>query len=251
MAGPIDQFVIVPLVEDISIAGYDLSFTNSSLWMVIAAVTSIGFLTYAMKHKSLVPGRFQMFSEMIYQFVAGMIRENIGNKGREYFPLVFTIFMFVLMGNMLGMLPYSFTYTSHIIVTATLAAFLFALIFIVGIARHGTHFFSLFVPPGVPPIMMILIVPLEVISFIVRPITLSVRLFANMMAGHIVLKVFAGFSVALASLNLGGAQYIASLVPAFFNVALFALEFLVAFLQAYVFTLLTCIYLKDTVEIHH
>ncbi|MAF98568.1 MAG: F0F1 ATP synthase subunit A [Micavibrio sp.] len=247
---PIHQFVISPLIE-VNIAGYDLSFTNSSLWMVISAVVAITFLTVSMQKKALVPGRGQMISEMIYQFVASMIRENIGNKGREYFPFIFTVFMFVLLGNMLGMIPHSFTYTSHIIVTGVMALVIFLMVILIGIARHGTHFFSLFVPPGVPAVMMPLIVPLEMISFLVRPVTLSVRLFANMMAGHIVLKVFAGFSIALVSLNLGGAEYIASIVPAAFNVLLIALEFLVAFLQAYVFTLLTCIYLKDTIEIHH
>ncbi|MBX2833466.1 MAG: F0F1 ATP synthase subunit A [Micavibrio sp.] len=250
MASPIHQFVIEPIVK-FDAAGYDLSFTNSSLWMILAAVTSIIFLSASMQQKALVPGRLQMVTEMVYQFVAGMIRENLGQKGREYFPLVFTIFVFVLLGNMLGMLPYSFTYTSHIIVTGAIAMMLFFMIIFIGIARHGTHFFSLFMPPGVPPALLVLLIPLELISFLVRPITLSVRLFANMMAGHVVLKVFAGFSVALASLSLGGFEYVAAIVPAGFNVLLIALEFLVAYLQAYVFTLLTCIYLKDTIEIHH
>ena len=248
MASPIHQFVIERIVP-IEIAGYDLSFTNSSLWMSIAAGLSIIFLTLSMNKKSLVPNRVQMSSEMVYQFVANMIRENIGSKGREYFPLVFTIFMFVLLGNMLGMIPYSFTYTSHIIVTGVMALVIFLMVVVIGIARHGLHFFSLFVPPGVPAPMLLILVPIELLSFLVRPITLSVRLFANMMAGHIVLKVFAGFSVAL--ISLGGLGAIGSLVPAVFNVALISLEFLIAFLQAYVFTLLTCIYLKDTIEIGH
>lgn len=248
MSSPIHQFVIEPIVE-FHVAGYDLSFTNSSLWMAIASGVSILFLTIAMRHQSLVPGRMQMAAEMLYQFVSNMIRENIGPKGREYFPLVFTIFMVVLMGNMLGMIPYSFTYTSHIIVTGVLALMIFLLVIVIGIFRHGTHFFSLFVPPGVPVPMLVILVPIELLSFLVRPITLSVRLFANMMAGHIVLKVFAGFSVGLLSLGVGG--MVAGLVPAAFNVALISLEFLIAFLQAYVFTLLTCIYLKDTIEIGH
>ncbi|MCB1651881.1 MAG: F0F1 ATP synthase subunit A [Alphaproteobacteria bacterium] len=248
MSSPIHQFVIERIVP-IEIAGYDLSFTNSSLWMSIAAGLSIIFLTLSMNKKSLVPNRVQMSSEMVYQFVANMIRENIGSKGREYFPLVFTIFMFVLLGNMLGMIPYSFTYTSHIIVTGVMALVIFLMVVVIGIARHGLHFFSLFVPPGVPAPMLLILVPIELLSFLVRPITLSVRLFANMMAGHIVLKVFAGFSVAL--ISLGGLGAIGSLVPAVFNVALISLEFLIAFLQAYVFTLLTCIYLKDTIEIGH
>lgn len=250
MASPIHQFVIEKIIP-FEVSGYDLSFTNSSLWMVLAATLAVTFLTISMQRKSMVPGRLQMVSEVAYQFVANMIRENIGSKGREYFPLVFTIFMFVLLGNMLGMIPYSFTYTSHIIVTGIMAMAIFFLVLIIGIARHGTHFFSLFVPPGVPAPMLLVLVPIELLSFLVRPITLSVRLFANMMAGHIVLKVFAGFSVALISLNLGGLQIVASLIPALFNVALISLEFLIAFLQAYVFALLTCIYLKDTIEIAH
>jgi F-type H+-transporting ATPase subunit a len=250
MSSPIEQFIIKPII-DFQVVGYDLSFTNSSLWMVIAASVAIIFTTFSMRQRALVPGRLQMISEMAYQFVAGMIRENIGPKGREYFPFIFTVFMFVLLGNMLGMVPKSFTYTSHIIVTGVMAMAIFLMVIVIGIARHGTHFFSLFVPPGVPGPMLLILVPIELLSFLVRPITLSVRLFANMMAGHIVLKVFAGFSVALISLDLGGAEIVASMVPALFNVALIALEFLIAFLQAYVFTLLTCIYLKDTIEIGH
>jgi F-type H+-transporting ATPase subunit a len=250
MSSPIDQFIIKPII-DFEVGGYDLSFTNSSLWMVIAATVAIVFTSIAMRNKALVPGRLQMISELMYQFVAGMIRENMGSKGREFFPLVFSLFMFVLLGNMLGMIPHSFTYTSHIIVTAAMAGFLFFVIIAIGLARHGMHFFSLFVPPGVPKPMLLILVPIEVLSFIVRPITLAVRLFANMMAGHIVLKVFAGFSTALISLNLGGFEVVASLVPAAFNVGLIMLEFLIAFLQAYVFTLLTCIYLKDAIEIAH
>ncbi|HBR69730.1 MAG TPA: F0F1 ATP synthase subunit A [Rhodospirillaceae bacterium] len=248
MADPIHQFVIEPIIP-LSIGGYDLSFTNSALWMTIAAGLSLTFLTSAMKRKALVPGRAQIFAEMIYQFVAGMIRENIGPKGREYFPLVFTVFVIVLMGNMLGMIPYSFTFTSHIIVTGILALLIFLLVVGIGIYRHGLHFFSLFIPPGVPAPMLLVLVPIELLSFLVRPITLSVRLFANMMAGHIVLKVFAGFSTAM--LGMGGIGMVLGFIPAAFNVALISLELLIAFLQAYVFALLTCIYLKDTIEIHH
>ena len=248
MADPISQFIIKPIVP-LEIGGFDLSFTNSSLWMVIAMVTSITFLSLSMRQKALVPGRFQMFTEMLYQFIAGMIKENIGSKGREYFPLVFTIFMVVLMGNMLGMLPYSFTYTSHLIVTGILALMIFFTVLFIGLFRHGFDFFHLFVPPGVPLWLFPLIVPIELLSFLVRPITLSVRLFANMMAGHLVLKVFAGFSVAMASMGVAGVAM--GLIPAAFNVALIIFEFLVAFLQAYVFAILSCIYLKDTLEVHH
>ncbi len=248
MADPIHQFVITPIIP-FEAGGLDLSFTNSSLWMAIAVLTSVIFLSIAMRNKAIVPGRMQMMAEMIYQFVANMVRENLGPKGREYFPLIFTLFMVVLLGNSLGLIPYSFTYTSHLIVTATLALIIFLTVLIIGVFRHGVHFMSLFVPPGAPVWLFPLIVPIEILSFLVRPITLSVRLFANMMAGHLVLKVFAGFSVSM--LSLGAAGLVMGVVPAAFNVALITFEFLIAFLQAYVFAVLSCIYLKDTLEIAH
>lgn len=248
MADPLHQFVIQPIIP-LTVGGIDLSYTNSSLWMTIAIVTSISFFTLATRKRALVPGRAQVVAESLYSFIANMIRENIGTRGMEYFPLVFTVFMVVLMGNMLGMLPYSFTYTSHIIVTAVLAIAIFLMVVGIGIYRHGTHFFELFVPPGIPLWLLPLIVPIEVLSFIVRPITLSVRLFANMLAGHLVLKVFAGFSIA--ALGFGSMGAFLGLLPAIFNVALITFEFLIAFLQAYVFAILTCIYLKDTIEIGH
>lgn len=248
MANPIHQFEIKPLVEFQPAPGLDLSFTNSALWMVIAVIVSTVFFTMAMSKKAVVPGRAQIFAEMIYEFIAGMIRENIGIKGRQYFPLIFTIFVVVLMGNMLGMIPYSFTYTSHLIVTAALAFMVFLTVIIIGFAKHGTHFFSLFAPPGVPVFLLFLIVPIELISFLVRPVTLSVRLFANMIAGHIMLKVFAGFSAGMIGL---GAFGISAVGPMLFNTILIGFEFLIAFLQAYVFVILSCIYLKDTVEIDH
>ncbi len=248
MADPLHQFIIEPIIP-LHVGGLDLSFTNSALWMALAVVVSTTLLTLSMRRKALIPGRFQMASEMIYTFIANMIRENIGPEGRQYFPLIFTLFVIVIMGNMLGMVPFSFTYTSHLIVTGALAIMIFMTVLVIGVFRHGTHFFSLFVPPGVPMLLLPLIVPIEILSFLVRPVTLSVRLFANMMAGHLMLKVFAGFSVAMIGLGVGG--YVAGLVPMLFNVALITFEFLIAFLQAYVFTILTCIYLKDTVEIEH
>ncbi len=249
MADPIHQFVIEPIVP-FHVGGIDLSYTNSSLWMTIAVLTSITLLTLGMRKKAIVPGRMQMTAEIFYGFIANMIRENIGTRGMEYFPLVFTVFMLVFTGNMLGMIPWSFTYTSHLIVTAALALMIFLLVFVIGVFRHGTHFFHLFLPPGVPVWLLPLIIPIEIVSFLARPITLSVRLFANMMAGHLVLKVFAGFSVAMLA-AFGTAGLFMGIVPALFNVALITFEFLIAFLQAYVFTILTCIYLKDTVEIGH
>lgn len=250
MADPLHQFVIEPFIPmHIPGTGIDVSFTNSSLWMAIAVAVSAGFLNYAMRERALVPTRVQVFGEMLYEFVAGMIRENIGPKGRPYFPLVFTLFMIVLMGNLLGLIPGSFTYTSHLIVTGILALFVFCTVMLIGIFRHGLHFFSLFVPPGVPWWLLPMIVPIELLSFFVRPVTLSVRLFANMMAGHLMIKVFAGFSVAMLGLGAGG--LVAGIIPMLFNSAIIAFEVLVALLQAYVFAVLTCIYLKDTVELHH
>ncbi|WP_435641713.1 F0F1 ATP synthase subunit A [Micavibrio aeruginosavorus] len=249
MADPLHQFVVTPIIP-IEIGGIDLSFTNSSLWMVIGAVLSTVFLTMSMKRKSLVPSRAQAMAEMMYEFIAGMVRENIGTAGRQYFPLIFTLFMVVLMGNLLGLVPYSFTYTSHLIVTAALALVIFFTVLVLGVARHGMHFFSLFVPPGVPVWLFPLIIPIELISFLIRPVTLSVRLFANMMAGHLMLKVFAGFSVAMFA-ALGAKGLVPGLLPLAFNTILTAFELMIALIHAYVFTVLSCIYLKDTVDLHH
>lgn len=248
MADPIHQFEIQRIVE-FQVGGMDLSYTNSALWMTIGVLVSTMFLSMAMSRKSLVPGRMQVLAEMLYEFVAGMIRENIGSEGRKYFPLVFTLFIVVLMGNVLGLIPYSFTYTSHIVVTFALAAMIFLAVLVLGLARHGMHFFSLFLPPGVPMWLWPLIIPIEIISFLIRPVTLSVRLFANMMAGHLMLKVFAGFSVAMVGAGLVGV--IGSALPLVFNTILIAFELLVALIHAYVFSVLACIYLKDTVELEH
>ncbi|MBU0799920.1 MAG: F0F1 ATP synthase subunit A [Alphaproteobacteria bacterium] len=248
MADPLHQFVVTPIVP-LNIGGVDISFTNSSLWMIIAVLASSVFLSLAMRRASLVPGRMQVAAEMLYEFIANMIRTNIGPEGRQYFPLIFTLFIVVLMGNLLGMLPYSFTYTSHIAVTAGLAVAIFLLVVGLAFYRHGVHFLSLFAPPGLPFILYPLIVPLELISYFVRPITLSVRLFANMMAGHLMLKVFAGFSVAMLALGVPG--FFAALLPMMFNVLLIGFEVMIALLHAYVFSVLCCIYLKDTVDLHH
>lgn len=241
MADPIKQFEIQTYIP-LEIAGIDVSFTNASLWMMIAVITSIIMMSLATRRKDMVPGRMQVFGENMYQFVASMIRDNVGTQGHQFFPLIFTLFMIVLMGNMLGMIPYSFTYTSHIAVTMGLALSIFIMVTILGFVRHGLHFFSLFSPAGVPLALKPLIIPIEILSYLIRPITLSVRLFANMMAGHLMLKVFAGFSVAM-GVGLG-------ILPMFFNVALIGFEFLIAFLQAYVFTILSCIYLKDAIDLH-
>lgn len=248
MADPIHQFVITPIIP-FEVGGIDLSFTNSSLWMAIGAITAATFLILATRKKALVPGRLQVSAEMLYEFIASTIRENTGPKGRQFFPLIFTIFIIVLMGNVLGLLPYSFTYTSHIIVTFLLAAVVFFAVTIIGIINHGKKFFTLFAPPGVPLVLQFLLVPIELLSFLIRPITLSVRLFANMVAGHLMLKVFAGFSTMVLGLGLGGIAV--GMVPMLFNVAIYALELLVALLQAYIFAILSAIYLKDAVDLHH
>lgn len=251
MADPIHQFVITPLHDaPLMIGGMDLSFTNSSLWMVLSVLAGIALIGIGARSKSLVPGRMQALSEIAYEFVADMVKENIGSKGRQYFPFVFSIFIFILMGNVLGLIPWSFTITSHIIVTGILALFVFIAVTIFGLINHGTKFFTLFAPSGTPWPLLLLIVPLELISFMIRPVTLSVRLFANMMAGHLMVKVFASFSIMLFA-GLGAAGAFAGLVPVLFNSALLALELLVACLQAYIFAILSCIYLKDSVDLHH
>ncbi len=247
MASPVHQFVIQELIE-FEAVGMNLSFTNSALWMLLAIVTSTVFLSLAMRKKELVPGRMQMFAELIYEFNAKMVRENIGSKGRIYFPFIFTVFMFVLMGNVLGLLPYSFTYTSHLAVTGALALVVFFAVIAFGLINHGLKFFSLFVPDA-PWWILPLIVPIELISFFVRPITLSVRLFANMMAGHIMLKIIAGFAVAASGMATWG--FLVGFAPAFIGTLMMLFELLVALIQAYVFAILSCVYLKDTVELHH
>lgn len=248
MANPIKQFEITPLIE-LKFGTLDLSYTNSALWMTIAVVLSTAFLTSAMRRRALVPTRAQAFAESAYEFVAGMIRENIGSKGAQYFPLIFTLFVVVLLGNVLGLIPYSFTYTSHIIVTAALAFLIFMVVICIGLFKHGFHFFSLFLPAGVPAFLIPLILPIEILSFFIRPVTLAVRLFANMIAGHIMLKVFAGFSTGMVTMGLAGVAF--GILPMLFNAVLIGFELLIAFLQAYVFAVLSCIYLKDTVDLHH
>lgn len=218
--------------------------------MVVATVSSVSFLMMSSSSRSLVPGRLQMISEMMYEFIVSMVRDNVGPHGRQYFPFVFTLFMIVLMGNVLGLLPYSFTYTSHIAVTGALALVVFAMVTIYGFINHGIKFLTIFSPPGVPFLLKFLIIPIELLSFLMRPFTLAVRLFANMMAGHMVLKIFAGFAaMAVAGLGVGG-LFLGAL-PVVVNVGMLCLELLVAFLQAYVFAILTCVYLKDTVDLAH
>ncbi len=250
MANPMHQFEIAPIVP-FELGGFDLAFTNSSLWMVIAlgALTFFFALATASSSKSMVPGRLQLMAEGAYNFIAGMISDNLGSKGKEYFPIIFSLFFFVLTCNMLGMIPYSFTVTSHLAVTAALAILVFVLVLIMGFVKHGFHFLHLFVPSGVPGALLPMVVLIELISFLSRPITLSVRLFANMVAGHVMLKVIAGFAIMFAT--IGGAAWIGTIFPVILNTLMIGFEFFIAFIQAYVFAVLTCIYLKDTLEIEH
>ncbi|GAB5508259.1 MAG: F0F1 ATP synthase subunit A [Rhizobiaceae bacterium] len=245
---PIHQFHITKLIP-IEIGGLDLSFTNSSLFMVATVATAGAFLYLTTASRGLVPSRMQSISEMSYEFVANMLRDAAGTQGMRFFPLVFSLFMFVLVANLLGMFPYFFTVTSHIIVTFALAMLVMGTVVAYGFWKHGLKFLGLFVPHGVPGVLVPLVVAIEVISFLSRPISLSVRLFANMLAGHITLKVFAGFVVSLASFGAVGVA--GAVLPLIMTVALTGLEFLVAFLQAYVFAVLTCMYLNDALHPSH
>lgn len=242
---PIHQFAIKPLFGEGAFA-----FTNSSLFMVLTVLTITLFLILSTSRGALVPGRWQSLAELSYEFVANTVRQSAGNDGMRFFPLVFSLFMFVLIANLLGMIPYSFTVTSHIIVTFALAMLVILTVILYGFWKNGLHFLNLFVPSGIPVFLLPLVVAIEVISFLSRPISLSVRLFANMLAGHITLKVFAGFVVQLVA-ALGAVGGVLAVLPLGMAVALQGLEFLVAFLQAYVFTILTCIYLNDAIHPGH
>ena len=237
------QFSVHKIGPEIKIAGVDLSFTNASLFMIISTFAILIFLFLGTKERKIVPDKVQLIAEMFYSFVAKMISDTAGSKAKPYFPFIFSLFMFVLFCNMIGMLPYSFTVTSHIIVTLILALFIFIAVTIIGFAKHGLKYLSIFVPSGVPAVLLPLITIIEIISYLSRPVSLSVRLFANMMAGHTMLKVFGGFVISLGIL--------CGWLPLSFSVALTGLEILVAFLQAYVFAILTCIYLNDALNLHH
>ena len=239
---PLEQFAIKRLYE-VHIGRVDVSITNSAVFMFVAIALVTAFLTLGMRQRALVPGRWQSMVELSYEFIAKMVHDNVGNEGMRYFPFVFTLFMFILFCNLIGMVPFTFTVTSHIIVTFVMAAVVFIGVTIIGFVRHGTHFLKLFVPSGVPIFLLPLLVIIELLSYLTRPISLSVRLFANMMAGHTMLKVFGGFVVALGVL--------AGWAPLAFVVALTGLEIGIAILQAYVFVILTCIYLNDAINLHH
>ena len=240
---PMHQFEVYRIGPEINLGTVNLSFTNASLFMIISAITILFLLFIGTKKKLLIPSKTQFITEMSYTFIAKMINDTAGSGAKSFFPFIFTLFMFVLFCNMIGMLPYSFTVTSHIIVTFMLAATVFIGVTIIGFIKHGIKYLELFVPKGVPIILLPLIIVIEIISYLSRPVSLSVRLFANMMAGHTMLKVFGGFIISLGL--LGG------WLPLSFSVALTGLEILVAFLQAYVFAILTCIYLNDALNLHH
>ena len=240
---PMHQFEIYKIGPEINLGNINLSFTNASLFMTISAILILLLLFLGTKKKSLIPSKIQLITEISYTFIAKMINDTAGSSARAFFPFVFTLFMFVLFCNMVGMLPYSFTVTSQIIVTFMLAATIFIGVTIIGFIKHGIKYLELFVPKGVPIVLLPLIIVIEIISYLSRPVSLSVRLFANMLAGHTMLKVFGGFVISLGL--LGG------WLPLSFSVALTGLEILVAFLQAYVFAILTCIYLNDALNLHH
>jgi F-type H+-transporting ATPase subunit a len=250
MAGPsIDALGQFRLTTGLGPIGRAVNFTNSNEMMLVAAGIIVVLFAVGLSARAVVPGRLQSLVEMLYEFVRNMCVDTIGPEGAKFFPLVFTLFSFILLGNLLGLFPYFFAFTSGIVVTLTLAVFVFVFSTGVGFYVHGFRFFKFFVPDGVPGWLLPLLVPIEIISYLSRPVSLSVRLFANMTAGHVMLEVFAGFMILLtASLGIFGA--VASIVPLGLNVALMGLEVLVAFLQAYVFAILTCLYLHDAVHMH-
>jgi F-type H+-transporting ATPase subunit a len=245
---PIHQFNIEPLFKIGQIGGQPIYFTNSSAYMFLTvAVVSLLMIGGG---RQLVPGRFQSLAEIAYEFLASTIRSTAGTEGMKFFPLIFTLFMFICVSNLAGLVPYAFTVSSHIIVTAALALLVFFTVLIYGFYKNGLKFFRIFLPSGIPIFILPLVVFIEIFSFLLRPISHSVRLFANMLAGHIALKVFAGF-VAMLGVSLGAIGWIGGVMPLALTVALTALELLVAFLQAYVFAILTCIYLNDAIHPGH
>ncbi len=246
---PIHQFHINDLFELGTIGGYKIAFTNSALFMFAAVALAFLLLYAGSSRAALVPGRLQSVAEELYTFVHNLVDQTLGKDGKAFFPFIFSLFVFVLFANLLGMVPYFFTVTSQLVVTGALALFIILMVIVVGFAKNGLSFLGLFVPHGVPKLLLPFISLIEIISFLARPVSLSLRLFGNMLAGHIVLKVFAGFIVGLAGLGIGG--WIGAIGPLLMTIAITALEFLVAVLQAFVFAVLTCVYLKDALHPHH
>jgi F-type H+-transporting ATPase subunit a len=247
---PIEQFEIHELFRIVKIGNFEIAFTNSAAYMLAAVALITIFLLGATGKRSLVPSRFQSAAEMSYEFVGKMIQSTAGPEGMRFFPFVFTLFMFILTLNMISLIPHTFSVTSQIIITAALALTVFFTVLTYGFIRHGFHFFNVFVPKGVPLYILPLIVFIELMSFLSRPLSHSVRLFANMLAGHITLQVFAGFIVLLGT-GFGAIGWMGGVLPLLMVIMLYALETLVAFLQAYVFAILTCIYLNDAIHPGH
>jgi F-type H+-transporting ATPase subunit a len=237
---PLAQFTVERIVP-LHIGGVDISYTNAALMMTIVVVLIVGLLLAATRRAQLVPGRLQSLAELAYEFTDRMVEDNVGEEGRAFFPFVFSLFMFLLLGNVIALVPFSFSFTAQIVITATLALLVFVLVTVVAFVRHGLHFFSFFFPAGAPLIMAPLIVPIEIVSYMARPVTLAIRLFANMMAGHTMMAVIGGFAVALGYFFF---------LPVLANIALYALELIVAVLQAYVFAILTVLYLRDAIHLH-
>ena len=237
---PLEQFVIKPIVP-LHIGKLDISFTNSALLMTIAVLLATAVVVIGTRREELVPSRIQSLGELAYEFIGNMIDETVGTDGQRYFPFVFTLFMFILFGNVLGLIPFGYTFTGQLIVTFAMAAVVFVGVTLIGIWRHGWRFLSFFVPHGVPIVLLLLLVPIELLSYLIRPFTLSIRLFANMLAGHTMLAIFGGFAASIGILGL---------LPLGLDVLIFFLELLVAVLQAYVFTILTCLYLNDAINLH-
>src|SRR3954468_11687115 len=237
---PLEQFEIHRLLP-LPIAGIDVSYTNSALLMTIVVVAVTALIVLGTRNAALVPGRVQSVAEMLYEFVVDMVDTNAGQGARQFVPFVFTLFMFILFANLFGLLPWSFTVTSHIIVTFALAIVVFVGVTIIGIIKHGVHFLRLFVPEGVSIVLLVVLVPIEILSYLIRPFTLSIRLFANMLAGHTMLAIFGGFAAAVG---------VFAILPVGINIAMFALEILVAVLQANVFAILACLSLRDALHLH-
>jgi F-type H+-transporting ATPase subunit a len=246
---PVHQFQIHNLLPIANVDGHQLAFTNSALYMIIIVAAISTLLIGATASRAVVPGRLQSVAEVFYEFIAKTVRDSAGTEGMKFFPFVFTLFMFVLFANVIGLIPYSFTVTSQLIITAALALTVFCVVVGYGFWRNGLHFFNLFVPKGVPKLILPAIVAIEILSFLSRPVSHSVRLFANMLAGHITLQVFAGFVIMLAGFGVLG--WFGAVLPLAMVVLLSALELLVAVLQAYVFAILTCIYLNDAIHPGH
>jgi F-type H+-transporting ATPase subunit a len=248
-APTIDALGQFKLHHGLGLIGKSVNFTQANSWMLLGAVLVLALLVYGMRPRAVVPGRLQSLAEMSYGFIYKMCTDQIGEEGRRFFPFIFTLFFFVLMGNLLGLLPFAFTYTSHIAVTAALAVMVIIFVTIVAIRENGSHFFTeYFFPPGAPKLLAPLIIPVEIISYLSRPVSLSIRLFANMVAGHVMFEVFASFILMLSA--AGAIGTVVSVGPLAINVLLVGFELLVAFLQAYVFAILTCIYLHDAVHLH-